>query len=146
MRMFRGEPVTGAEFFELISNDEEYCAELGRVVLAAGRLESVLTLHLQNNCPTEINTKATLGKLIKYAKDHALLTDIIPALEMIKDQRNYLTHNIYNLLMGMIKQTILEGEGLLDSDVHTYIERASTLRDNLNALAEIVDRRNTENH
>lgn len=142
MRMFKGERVTGAEFFKLIAKNEEYCAELGRTILAAGRLESVLRLYLSNNGPTEIQAKATLGYLIKYANDHTLLTDIVPALEMIKTQRNYLTHNIYDLLMGMIKQTILEGADLLDSDVHTYIERASQLRENLNALADIVDRRN----
>ncbi len=140
--MYMGKRVTGDEFFELIIKDEEFCAMLGRAVLAAGRLESSLKLFLNNNSPTEIKTKATLGQLISYAKDKALLNKMIPALEMIKIQRNYLTHNIYELLMGKIKETLLEGTDLLDSDVHTYIERAWILRENINALADILDREN----
>ena len=144
MEMYRGDPVSGAKFFELLINSEQYCAELGRVVLAAGRLESLLILYLRDNCPSEIDSKSTLGKLIAYAKEHDLLTDLIQALEIIKEQRNYQMHNIYNLLMGMIKQTILEGENLIDSDVHTYIERALQLKENINALSDIVERECTK--
>jgi hypothetical protein len=53
---------------------------------------------------------------------------------------NYLTHNIYALLNNQIDETILEREDLLDSDVHTYTERAWVLNDNIKGLTEIIKR------
>ncbi len=63
---------------------------------------------------------------------------MIPALEMLKDQRNYLAHNLHGLFSGMIEETILERTNLLDSDVDLFTERAWQLQRNLNALAEII--------
>ena len=37
--MRRGEPTEGIEFYKLLYADDEFCKELGRAVLAAGRLE-----------------------------------------------------------------------------------------------------------
>jgi hypothetical protein len=68
---------------------------------------------------------------------------MLPALETLRDQRNYLTHNIHALLSGLVEETILEGSGLLDSDIHTYTERAWQLKENLNDLADIIDRKYT---
>jgi hypothetical protein len=65
---------------------------------------------------------------------------MLSALEMLKDQRNYLTHNVHALLSGFIEETILEGSNLIDSDVHTYTERAWQLAENLNGLAEALER------
>lgn len=135
----KGELVTGLEFFELLCADDRFCAQLGRAVLAAGRLESALKRYLAANAPSEDTTKATLGKLIQYCKKHTLLTRMIPALEMLRDQRNYLTHNIHALLSDLIGETILERADLLDSDVDTYTERAWELNNNLNGLARIVE-------
>ena len=78
--------------------------------------------------------------MIKYAEDNQLLTSLIPPLEMIKKQRNYLAHNIHALLLGLIEETILESSNLLDSDVTTYTERAFVLNENLVALSEIVEK------
>jgi hypothetical protein len=68
---------------------------------------------------------------------------MLPALETLRDQRNYLAHNVHALLSGLIQETILEGSALLDSDVHTYTERAWQLKENLNHLADIVERKYT---
>lgn len=75
-------------------------------------------------------------------KKHKFLEKMIPVLEEIKDQRNYLAHNIYALFSGLIEETILERSGLLDSDVATYTDRAWQLQDNLNGLADIIARYN----
>jgi len=66
-----------------------------------------------------------------------------PALELLRDQRNYLTHSIHSLLSGWIEETILEKSNLLDSDVVTYTERAWQLAENLNGLADIVEKENS---
>jgi len=136
MCKWKGKPVDGRAFYALLCADDEFCAELGRAVLAAGRLETVLKLHISDNAEHAKVTRATLGRLIDIAKEHRMLS----ALEMLKDQRNYLTHNVHALLSGFIEETILEGSNLIDSDVHTYTERAWQLAENLNGLAEALER------
>jgi hypothetical protein len=64
---------------------------------------------------------------------------MIPALENLMRQRNYLVQNIHALLSDLIEETILERAGLIDSDVVTYTERAWELRNNLNGLAELLE-------
>ena len=96
----------------MLCADDRFCAELGRAVLAAERLESALKRYLAANAPSEDTTKATLGKLIQYSKKHTLLTRMVPVLEMLRDQRNYLTHNIHTLLSDLIGETILERANL----------------------------------
>ncbi len=137
--MSKGEQINGPKFFELLCSDEHFCAELGRASLAAGRLESMLKRYLATTAPTADTTKATLGKLIQFCKNNHLLTQMIPVLELMRDQRNYLTHSIHALLTNLIEETILEKEDLLDSDVLTYTERAWELKNNLNALADIIE-------
>jgi hypothetical protein len=83
--------------------------------------------------------KATLGRLIKLANENELLTKNENSIfEMISKQRNYITHNIYALFTELIEETIMEKENLLDTDVHSYSERAWQLTENLNGLADVI--------
>lgn len=143
MCIIKGEPISGPDFFRLLYADDKFCVELGRALLAAGRLESVLKRYIAAHAPETDMTKATLGRLIEFARKHTLLYKMLPPLETLRDQRNYLAHNVHALLSGLIEETILEGSGLLDSDVHTYTERAWQLKENLNHLADIVERKYT---
>lgn len=140
-QMYKGEPSGGVEFYSLLYADDDFCKELGRIILAAGRLETILIRYIKKHVPDENTVRATLGRLIDFAEKHQLLTRIIPALKTLKVQRNYLTHNIHALLSGLIEETILESTELLDSDVHLYTERAWQLKENLNGLAEIIEER-----
>jgi hypothetical protein len=92
----KGELITGLEFFELLCPDDRFCAQLGRAVLAAGRsrvrLSGISLLFTQRR-----HHQGTLGTLIQYCKKDTLLTRMIPALGMLRDQRNYLNHNIHAL-------------------------------------------------
>lgn len=138
MHMRKGIPIDGLDFYALLCADEAFCKELGRAVLAAGRLESALRRYLEKHAPETKTGKATLGGLLRFAKEHQLLIGMVPALEMLRDQRNYLTHNVHALFSGLIEATILEGSGLLDSDVDLFVDRAWQLRDNLDGMADIV--------
>lgn len=138
MRMSKGIPTEGLDFYALLCADDEFCKELGRAVLAAGRLESALRKYLDKHTPETKTAKATLGNLVRFAKQHQLLTGMIPVLVTLRDQRNYLTHNVHALFSGLIEETILEGSGLLDSDVDLFVERAWQLRGNLDGMADIV--------
>lgn len=142
--MCKGFPSGGLEFFQLLYEDDEFCMELGRAVLAAGRLESELTQYLNENVADQKIADASLGRLIIFAKKHQLLTKMLPVLEMLRDQRNYLSHNIHALFAGVVEETILDRSNLLDSDVDTFSERAWQLKENLNGLADIIrQQRNT---
>ncbi len=135
--MYMGEPTSGKDFFTLLVENEEFCAQLGRMILAAGKLETLLSLHLENLGEARNLKKKTLGQLISMARNNNYDNNLIDALEMLKTQRNYLTHNI-SLLSGHIKKTILESEDLLDSDIQTYCGRAWVLTDNLNGISNIM--------
>lgn len=134
-----GEPADGPEFFALLVADDPFCAELGRAVLAAGRLETALAQHIARH-PDASYRRATLGQLIELAKRYRLLTSMLPVLEDLRDQRNYITHNLHGLLSGPLTETVLPSVGLLDSDVDLFTERARQLAENLNDLAAIVER------
>ncbi len=136
--MRNGEPLEGVEFFNQLSDDEDFCKELGKAMLAAGRLEAELIRYLSIKGIDEETNKANLGRLLRIAKKNEILVKMVPALEMLNDQRNYLAHNIYALFSGQVEETILLRSGLLDSDIDVFTERAWQLKENLNGLAIIV--------
>jgi hypothetical protein len=136
--MKTGRELPPEEFYLALSRDEGFCKELGRAMLAAGRLETEITRYLTGAGVPEDLRKANLGKLIRAAKKHERLSQLVPVLEMLNNQRNYLAHNIHALFHGLIEESILERTGLLDSDTYAFMERAWQLAEDLNALAEIV--------
>lgn len=142
MCMRKGEPLEGVEFFKQLSADNEFCIELGKAVLAAGRLEAELIKYMERKGIEENTNRANLGKLIHYAKKHDLLAKVVPALETLNVQRNYLAHNIYALFSGLVEETILPRTGLIDSDIDVFTDRAWQLKDNINGLADIVAKYN----
>jgi hypothetical protein len=137
--VYQGSPTGGIEFYKLLYESPEFCAELGQVTLASGQLEAeLIRLLLRKAVPNAVEG-LTLGQLVKIAAKHnAIGQNEITWLNELCKQRNYLTHNIYALFIELIEETRLERSNLLDSDVHTYIERAWQLKENLIHLAEIV--------
>jgi hypothetical protein len=135
--MRNGGPASGKEFFNLLCADNEFCAELGRAMLAAGRLESEFKQLPAANVVAS-NEKATLGQLTKLLEKHDLLRKMKPHLEHLSTQRSYLAHSMHALFAELIEETILPRSELLDSDVGLFTERAWQLAANLNALAAII--------
>ena len=135
--MRKGEPSAGTEFFDLLRTDDAFCAQLGRAMLAAGRLESELKQFLTENGVTGTG-KATLGQLTKLLERNGLLVKMQPHLDYLSKQRNYLAHSVHALFAELIEETILPRSDLLDSDVNAFTDRAWQLADNLHALANIV--------
>lgn len=137
--MYIGEPTQGKEFYDLLYQSDEFTSELGKVTLASSKLEAEIMLFLKRKGIKDNYEKATLGKLIDIVKKNNLIDyNLIISLKQISIQRNYLTHNIYSLFIDLLDETILEKNNLLDSDVHTYIERTWQLKENLIALSEII--------
>lgn len=138
-RLPKGEPVDGQAFYALIYDDPVFCQQLGRAMLAAGRLETSLKRFFCSKVPTAKTDRATLGQMVELLKKYGLLEKMQPHLQSLALQRNYLAHSIHALLSHWIEETILERSDLLDSDVHTYFERAWQLTENLNSLAAILE-------
>ena len=138
----KGEPLSDGEFFKQLSADDEFCKQLGKAMLSAGRLESELIKYIQNNQSGAKTSKTNLGRLIGIAEKHELLANMVPALKVINDQRNYLAHNIHALFTGLIEETILPRSELLDSDIDVFTARATQLTENINGLADIVAKDN----
>ena len=142
--MYKGEETKGLDFYNLLFESEEFTAELGKVSLAAGKLEAELILFLKKNGVIENLQKATLGSLIYKAKEKNLFDkNIVACLEMVCRQRNYITHNIYALFIDLLDETILEKNNLIDTDLITYIERAWQLKENLNEITTVIQKRAT---
>ncbi len=137
-----GEPLEGVEFFNQLYSDEKFCLHLGKVILSASRLESELIKYLSGKKVKEKTHRANLGALIQIAEDNSLLEKMTPVLREIKDQRNYLSHNLHALFVGLIDETVLPRTDLLDSDIDIFTDRAMQLDENLSALADIMARHN----
>ena len=141
--MYKGEPTKGIDFYNLLTESDEFTSELGKVTLASGKLESELIILFKRSGINGSYERSTLGTLIDYAEKNKLLDrNVIMALKTTSKQRNYIMHNIYALFTDLIGETILDKNNLLDSDVHLYFERARQLNKNLNSLANIIKRTN----
>jgi hypothetical protein len=138
--MRKGIPVAGEEFFELLIEDADFCRELGRAVLAAGRLETRLKQFLSAEGVAEDMKTATLGRLISIVTKQQILVKWLPTLNTLKIQRNYLVHNVHALFAGIVEETILPRTDLLDSDVDMYTDRATQLAENLSDVADAWER------
>lgn len=136
--MYNGIPVDGLKFYKLLFESDDFTSELGKVMLAAGRLEAELKNLFHTKQITGNFDKATLGALIRKAKDNNLIENRYTVFDRALEQRNYLTHNIYALLSNQIDETILEGNDLFECDVYSYKSKAYQLQDNLNDLVDII--------
>jgi hypothetical protein len=120
---------------------EEFNIEMGKLTLAAGRLEAEL-IHLYKRKGVGENlSRFTLGKLIQYGKNNNILErDFAMALEHTCKQRNYITHSIYALFTELLEETMLPKEDLIDTDVLTYTDYAWATRRNLVDLADLISK------
>ncbi len=138
----KGEPLESIEFFNQLYSDEKFCQFLGKVMLSASRLESELINYLLNEGIREKTHRASLGALIQIAESHSLLGEMIPILREIKNQRNYLSHNLHALFIGLIEETVLPRADLLDSDMDMFTDKAVQLNENLSGIADIMRKYN----
>jgi hypothetical protein len=137
--MYKGEPAKGVDFYNLLVESDEFTSALGKVALHSGKLEAELILLLLRNKAKENFSKKTLGALIDIAQKNNLLNDnLAAALKQVSKQRNYITHNIYALFIDLFDETMLEKSDLLDSDVHTYLDRVCQINENLESLTSVI--------
>jgi len=130
--------LAGEQFFELLCKDQDFCAQMGRTLLVAGRMETKLKKYLIKH---SVNAEGqTLGSLLKLLKDHNLLKRMRPALNTLRLQRNIWPHNVYDLLTGSIRNPILPNTKLIADDVHLFTGKARELEENLTGIAELIEK------
>jgi hypothetical protein len=128
--------------YEILREDTDCCAALGRIMLAGAQLETNLRVFLTLN-GVKIKATSTLGGLVQKLREHALLSDNGYNIMLnLKLQRNYLTHSLYDLFAKQIDEHLMSREEL--ADVGLLEERASLLEQNLNGLTKIVEMRIAE--
>lgn len=136
--MYKGNATKGLEFYNLLLESDKFTTELGKVNLVAGKLEAEMILYYSRKGVSKKLVGLTLGRLIELGKENNLLDkNLITALRMVCNQRNYFIHNIYSLFTDLIDETILPKNNLIDTDVITYTDYAWKLKDNLEGLAQI---------
>lgn len=129
------------KFFKRLHADPEFCAQLGQVTLAAGRFESNLRAYLILRGVKVSERGATFGTLIKKLKDNGLLSENgVQVLRDLKEQRNYLTHCLFDLFSARVDETLLPRSDLVPMDVALFTEKAWELEQNLSGLDRIVEK------
>lgn len=96
--------------FESLYSDETFTSNLGRLVLSAGRFETILKRYIQtkNNGPKM--DKVPMGGLLKKLKNsHYLGNTVDYHLSFILHERNYFVHRLYDKLADyMLEETEIE--------------------------------------
>ena len=131
--------MSNERFYNILFTNDEFCMELGRVILVTGKLESLIKKFLNENNENTKFIESTLGGLIFKLKKYDSLKNVVPALSMLKDQRNTLIHEIHSYFSGLIEHTLIDDDNLIDSDVSLFIERAIILRENVEGIIQIIN-------
>jgi len=130
------------EFFDLLYADTDFCEAMGRATLAAGHLESTLYALLAERGVTIPRKGASFGRIIGTLQKHKLISEnAFTSLKDVKEQRNYLTHCLFDLFSGRIAETMVPGSDLVPLDVVGFTEMARQLEENMRGLSMIVERR-----
>lgn len=128
-------------FFERLSADPEFCEAMGRMTLAAGRLESDLRVYLMLRGVVPPPERTGFGSLIAALQGNGFVSENgVTVLRTIKTQRNYLTHSLYDLLSARVPETILPARDLIPLDVLSFTDKATSLADDLLHLSLIAER------
>ncbi len=129
------------EFFDQLYRNCEFCSQLGKVTLAAGRFEFNLRAYLILRGVNVSQRDASLGPLIARLENHGMLSENgVRVLRGLKDQRNYLTHCLFDLFLARVDETLLPRPDAYPPDLTVYTEKAWELEQNLLGLNAIVEK------
>ena len=96
--------------FESLYSDETFTSNLGRLVLSAGRFETILKRYIQTKGNDLKMDKVPMGELLKKLRSsHYLGNTVDYHLSFIVLQRNYFVHQLYDKLADyMLEETEIE--------------------------------------
>ena len=127
------------EFYKLLSENDDFCKTLGKVMLAASKLEIELKQYLRLHGEDVSEKRATLGNLIQLLKKNGHLTrNGEMHFGQINLQRNYLVHNLYASFVGEIEDWLLPIDDLVPEDVEVYVEKTEQTAEGFEIYSKIV--------
>lgn len=130
------------ELFERLREDKGFCQALGKMTLAAGRFESNLRAYLSLKGVDVPEERASMGRLIHELKNHNMLSENgMQILSMLKKQRNYFMHSLFDLFSSRTQKDLVLPEDLVPMDVSFFTEKAWQLEQNLTGLSSIAEER-----
>lgn len=128
-----------AEFYTQLSENDDFCRALGKVMLAASKLEIELKQYLRLHGTEVSERQATLGNLINLLQKNGHLTKNGEShFREANLQRNYLVHNLYVSFVGEIRDWLLPTDKLIPEDVEVYIEKTEITAYNFSAYSKTV--------
>ncbi len=128
-----------SEFYELLSEDNEFCQVLGRLMLVASKLEVLIKQYLRLHGKEVRERQATLGHLIKLLKKNSHLSKNGEMhFQQANMQRNYLIHNLYASFENEIEINLLSVEDLVEMDVLVYTQQVSITVEDFTLYCEMV--------
>ena len=126
------------QFFELLYDNSEFCDSMGKVILAASKLETNLRKYLKAK-QIAFRSKSTLGQLVfKLIENNLLSRNGEMHFHDLALVRNYLAHSLYDLFIKEIEQTIISRDKLYPEDIDYFIYRAYQLAEDFLHFSKIV--------
>jgi hypothetical protein len=136
--------IQSGEFFERLYLDSRFCEGIGKVMLAAGKLETSLRIYLKSRNVNKVRSNSTLGRMVVLLKENNLLSSNGEMhFDDLAKKRNYLAHSLFDLFSKEIEETILPREELVEMDVEIYSDRAHELAEDFMHFANKVKAANS---
>lgn len=137
--------VTALKFFDLLHDDTEFCGGLGKVMLAAGMLETNLRRYMMARKIEGVGAKTTLGRMVSLLKEHGLLSrNGEMHFDDLALKRNYLAHSLYDLFSEEIEEAILPRTELVEMDVEMFSEKVNSTAQDFLHFSRIVSKADTK--
>lgn len=119
------------EAFESLHSDNSFALALGRLVLSAGRFETILREYLKVKTDSSKLEKAPMGALLTKLRNSQHIGDTLDYhLSVILQERNYFVHRLYDRLTGF----------MLDrTEVNQFRNRVKGIQDELDGFAKLFE-------
>ena len=117
--------------FESLYSDETFTSNLGRLVLSAGRFETILKRYIQTKSNDPKMDKVPMGELLKKLRSSHNLGDTADYhLSVILHQRNYFVHRLYDKLAGYM---------LEEMEIERFRNRVKSIQDELDFFTKLFE-------
>ena len=117
--------------FEALYSDESFTSNLGKLVLSAGRFETILKKYIQTKSNDSKMDKVPMGRLLEKLKNsHYLGNTVDYHLSFILHQRNYFVHRLYDKLAGY---------RLEETEIEQFRNRVKGIQDELDFFTSLFE-------
>ena len=117
--------------FESLYSDESFTSNLGRLVLSAGRFETILKRYIQTKGNDPKMDKASMGRLLeKLRNSHYLGNTLDYHLSFILHERNYFVHRLYDKLANYM---------LEETEIEQFRNRVKSIQDELDVFTNLFE-------